>query len=89
MRTEWVCVAESYQDVSCDGGDLQGEGQHIQLTHDLEDQLGVCPRQLQQVQQVRRVAETKKGGHFKVHTFTSHTPFHLIFNYRGDFYVFN
>lgn len=49
----------SYQDISGDVGDLQGERKHIELAHNLEDQLGVGPRQLQQVQQVRRVAVTQ------------------------------
>lgn len=47
-----------YHDVASDVGDLQGQRQHVELTHHLEDQLGVRPRQLQQVQQVRRVADT-------------------------------
>lgn len=51
-------AAVRYHDVAGDVGDLQGERQHVQLTHDLENQLGVRPGQLQKVQQVRRVAKT-------------------------------
>lgn len=44
-----------YHDVAGNVGDLQGERQHVELAHHLEDQLGVGPRQLQQVEQMRRI----------------------------------
>lgn len=52
-----VCVCLAHQYVACYVGDLQGERQHVELTHDLEDQLGIRPRQLQQVQQVGGVTD--------------------------------
>ncbi len=57
-----------YHDIAGDVGDLQGQRQHVELTHDLEDQLGVRPRQLQQVEQVRRVTDAQT--HFRIHTKT-------------------
>lgn len=57
MKGKGVVVC--YHDIASNVGDLQGQRQHVELTHDLEDQLGVCPCQLQQVEQVRRVTETQ------------------------------
>lgn len=58
-----------YHDISSDVGDLQGQRQHVELTHHLEDQLGVRPRQLQQVEQVRRVTNTQTHFRMQKHTF--------------------
>lgn len=48
-----------YHDVASDIGDLQGQRQHVQLAHHLQDQLSVRPRQLQQAKQVEGVTETQ------------------------------
>lgn len=53
-KQRWV-----YHDVASDVGDLQGQRQHVELTHHLQDQFGIRPRQFQQVQQVRRVTATE------------------------------
>lgn len=60
-----------YQDIAGDVGDLQCQRQHVELAHHLQDELGVHPRQLQQVEQVRRVAveqkQQNKQYYFKMH----------------------
>lgn len=65
LKKEQHC--RHYHDVSSNTGDLQGEWQHVELTHDQEDQLGVCPCQLQQVQEVRRVTDTHIHIYINVH----------------------
>lgn len=67
-----LCVC--YHDIAGDVGDLQGQRQHVELTHDLEDQLGVCPRQLQQVEQVRRVTDAHTHIHILGYTHTFWGP---------------
>lgn len=60
-----LCVCEGclffYQDVASNVGDLHRQRQHIELAHHLQDELGIHPRQLQQVEQVRRVAREQKN----------------------------
>lgn len=56
---------ELYQDIASDVGDLQRQRQHVELAHHLQDQLGIHPRQLQQVEQVRGVAIKQKQASSK------------------------
>lgn len=53
-----------YHDVASDVSDLQGQRQHVQVAHHLQDQLGVRPRQLQQAKQVEGVTGTQTQTHF-------------------------
>lgn len=78
MKVKGKCVVFCYHDIASDVGDLQGQWHHVELTHDLEDQLGVCPRQLQQVEQVRRVTDTQTHIHILGYT---HTFFGSILKY--------
>lgn len=49
-------MVSTHQDVAGDVGDLKSQRKHVELTHDLQDELGIHPGEFQQVEQVRRVA---------------------------------
>lgn len=49
---------EAHQDVAGNVGDLKCQRKHVELTHDLQDELGIHPGEFQQAEQVRRVTES-------------------------------
>lgn len=55
-------VDEAHHDIAGDVGDLKRQRKHVELTHDLQDELGVHPGEFQQVEQVRRVTESANSN---------------------------